>query len=581
MSDSNQEKQLLSKEEQDKDARIMQQGRKLFIRELEKQMTQFQELMERLAAAPEAADYLKLYRIAHTLKGSAPIFGYTRIGKQAAELARLWEWTQAADAGEETAIAALSPLGASLDAMPEVLEKLRLEYEISRTELNMDQQRHPGGGSLLGTLKVRLLLVDDDEVLRSYMLRRLQLDECVVDEAGDVETARRLLREHDYDLVILDLLMHPHSGYELFDFLKDDPTLKWLPLIVLSGRNDLGDKVRCFHLGADDYVTKPFQYDELAARIYGLLKRAKNFEQLAFRDALTGVFNRRYFDLQIGIELQRTERFESPMSLVFIDIDCFKSINDTYGHQVGDLVLQGLAHVLQSTFRSTDLLARFGGEEFVIALPNITADQAVAMVQAVLEKLRSQPVAKHEGQSFFVTFSAGVAQWKPGMAVSEWTHDADAAMYQAKQQGRNRVLSILDVAAGLENYAAASTMEPRKRLLIVDDDQILRSIVIGKLEHLPIDIVEVADGDEAVELLARSSFDACILDGIMPRLDGFSLLEHIKSEAAFAEMKVLMLSAKRKEDDLVKGFRLGADDYMTKPFSLVELEMRVRRLMKL
>ncbi|MCD1259329.1 diguanylate cyclase [Paenibacillus athensensis] len=560
----------------------MQQGRKLFIRELEKQIKELRELMERLVRTSEAGDYMRLYRIVHTLKGSAPIFGYTRIGKLAEEVVRMWEWTQAGG-GEEADIAALSPLRASLNETPGALERMALEFEISRTELQMDQQQHPAGGSLLGSLKVRLLLVDDDEVLRSYMLRRLQLDECVVDEASDVDTARRLLREHDYDLVILDLMMHPQSGYELFDFLKDDPTLKWLPLIVLSGRNDLGDKVRCFHLGADDYVTKPFQYDELAARIYGLLKRAKNFEQLAFRDALTGVFNRRYFDLQIGIELQRAERFTSPMSLVFIDIDRFKSINDNYGHHVGDLVLQGLAHVLQTNFRSTDLLARFGGEEFVIALPNTTAEQAQTMVQAVLDKVRSQPVAKHEGQSFFVTFSAGIAPWKSGMAVSEWTRDADEAMYQAKQQGRNRVLSILDVAAGLENHASVLTLaaEPRKRLLIVDDDQILRSIVIGKLEHLPIDIVEAADGDEAVELLARGSFDACILDGVMPRLDGFSLLEHIKSEAALGEMKVLMLSAKRKEDDLVKGFRLGADDYMTKPFSLVELEMRVRRLMKL
>ena len=127
----------------------------------------------------------------------------------------------------------------------------------------------------------------------------------------------KLLREHTYDLVTLDLMMHPQSGYELFEFLKEDPTLKWLPLIVLSGRNDLNDKVRCFHLGADDYVTKPFQYEELAARIYGLLKRTKNFEQLAFRDPLTGVFNRRYFDLQIGMELQRIERYPAPISLSF------------------------------------------------------------------------------------------------------------------------------------------------------------------------------------------------------------------------------------------------------------------------
>lgn len=583
MSNTNLEGLKDSKSESDKDARILRQGKKLFIREFEKQLRQLNSLLDTIRSVPAADDLKQFYRIVHTLKGSAPIFGYVRIGKLAEDMVRAWEWTQSLDNDADELLSAINPIIESVERSIHSLREMNMEYDIGVTEIQMDEQQDPSGGSLLGSMKSRLLLVDDDEVLRSYLTRRLELDNCIVDEAADVESAMKLLREHTYDLVTLDLMMHPQSGYELFEFLKEDPTLKWLPLIVLSGRNDLNDKVRCFHLGADDYVTKPFQYEELAARIYGLLKRTKNFEQLAFRDPLTGVFNRRYFDLQIGMELQRIERYPAPISLVFIDIDCFKRINDTYGHHVGDLVLQGLAHLLQVNLRSTDLLARFGGEEFVIALPNTTVEQAAETMQSILNKVRLNAVAQYEGRTFSVTFSAGVAEWNEGMTVEEWVAKADDAMYQAKQQGRDRIVSASVEDEGTEHHKAASPQIDKKNLLIVDDDPILRAILTSHLEHLPITITHAADGEVALGLLHANTYDACILDGMMPKLDGFSLLSQIKKDPRLTvrDMKVLMLSSKKKEDDLAKGFQMGADDYMTKPFSLVELEVRVRQLMNL
>ncbi|GFZ82407.1 hypothetical protein GCM10008018_30400 [Paenibacillus marchantiophytorum] len=570
-----------SKSEADRDERILKTGRKLFIREFVKQLKQLQSHLDAIQAAPESEDLERFYRIIHTLKGSSPIFGYVRIGKLAEDLVHLWEWTQSMEVEGAAILLPNSPIQESVERSKPILRQMNMEYDIALTEMQLDEQQDSSSASMLGSLKSRLLLVDDDEVLRSYLTRRLQLDDCVVDEAADVDSAIKLLRQHTYDLVILDLMMHPQSGYELFEFLKEDPTLKWLPLIVLSGRNDLQDKVRCFHLGADDYVTKPFQYEELAARIYGLLKRTKNFEQLAFRDPLTGVFNRRYFDLQIEMELQRIDRYPAPISLVFIDIDCFKKINDTYGHHVGDLVLQGLAHLLQVNLRSTDLLARFGGEEFVIALPSTSLEQAIATMRDILDKVRSKPVAQYGGQVFSITFSAGVSEWRTGMTVGEWVSKADEAMYQAKQQGRNRIMaaSLLDEV----NPKLAAAQTQKKSLLIVDDDPILRAILTSHLEHLPITITHAADGEKALELFQSQHFDACILDGMMPKLDGFTLLEQLKKDAHLiqGEMKVLMLSGKKKEDDVVRGLHMGADDYMTKPFSLVELETRVKKLMNL
>jgi two-component system cell cycle response regulator len=452
------------------------------------------------------------------------------------------------------------------------------------TESDMDEHKQQGMAVMLGSMQCRLLVVDDDDVLRAYLRRRLQLDGCLVDDVPNVEAAKRMLHEQTYDLIMLDLKLHPQPGYDLFEYLKEDPTLKWIPLIVLSGRNDLDDKIRCFKLGADDYVTKPFQYEELAARIYSLLKRSRNFEQLAFRDPLTGANNRRYFDHQIGLELQRIERSPVPISLVFIDIDKFKSINDTYGHHVGDLVLQGLSHLLQTNIRTTDLLARFGGEEFIIVLPGSTEEQGVHSIQMILDQANRQPVAQNEGKAFFITFSAGVAQWQPGMPIVEWLRIADAAMYQAKQQGRNRVhgAQYSNAQIGAKVEYIPPVQDQKKKLLLVDDDLILRSIVVSQLEHLPIEIIQASDGEEAFHILREVQIDVCILDSVMPKMNGLSLMAILKSDPLYSQqgMKILMLSGKQKEDDIVRGFKLGADDYMTKPFSLVELEMRVQKMLK-
>jgi two-component system cell cycle response regulator len=577
MSDFNDEQ--FTPMDQDKEARLMRQGKELFIKELHKQLEQLQTLLDHNQVRPVYEELKQLYRIVHTLKGSAPIFGYLRIGKLAEELVLAWEWTQSLDESDLDAKLSAVPLQESLLLSMHTIRQMVMEYDIGITDLDKSM------AIMLSSLQCKLLIIDDDDTLRTYLQRRLQLDGCTVDDAPDVETAKRMLHEQNYDLIMLELIMYPEPGYELFEYLKEDPTLKWIPLIVLSGRNDLNDKVRCFQMGADDYVAKPYQYKELAARIYSLLKRTRNFEQLAFRDPLTGAFNRRYFDLQIGLELQRIERYPVPISLAFIDLDKFKSINDGYGHHVGDLVLQGLAHMLQTNLRTTDLMARFGGEEFVVVLPNSSETQAIRSIQAILDQVGKQPVAQNEGQAFSITFSAGVAQWQPGMSIGEWLRMADGAMYQAKQQGRNRVLGVQDsnslLVGSHEEYMPP--VNEKKRLLLVDDDSILRSIIVSYLEHLPIDIVQASDGQEALQILRKEQFDVCIFDGLMPNMEGFSLIAMVKSDEHLSkrDMKIIMLSGKKKEDDAARGLQLGADDHMTKPFSPVELEMRVRRILKL
>ena len=560
-----------AKERSERNQRLLKRSREMYVHELIKHIATLERLMAEIGTQFDLDKSQQIYRIAHQMKGSGPIFGFGRVGKAAEELEELWEW--AMESGMPKSLPGV------LHSSQTPLLELKVEYEIGFKELQFDEMELQ---EVLTPPKVhgRVLLIDDDELLRSLIVAQFEISNYKVDEVGDVEGAKKLLREHGYDVILLDLMMYPKSGYELFDFLKEDPTLKWIPLVVLSGRDDVEDKVRCLRLGADDYVTKPFQYEELEARVYSLIKRSKQFEQMAFRDALTGVFNRRYFDHHLQMVMQWNQRDQKEMSLVFIDIDRFKHINDTYGHHVGDLVLQGLGHMLQRNLRATDLLARYGGEEFVILLPDTDMDQAVFVLERILSRVRKQPMARYEGQEFFITFSAGVAPWTDGIPAKQWTQLADNAMYLAKQSGRDRVL-----AASLNELDHLSGKQPqkarRKRLLIIDDDEMIRSLVRGHLLDLPIDIEEAADGEEGYQKMKLHPPDLCLLDGIMPRVDGLDVLDAIRRDPQLKRVKVLMVSSRRREEDVVAGLQHGADDYVVKPFSLLELELRVKKLLDL
>jgi diguanylate cyclase (GGDEF)-like protein len=229
--------------------------------------------------------------------------------------------------------------------------------------------------------------------------------------------------------------------------------LKNVPVIILTARETRELKIKGLEQGASDYVTKPFDPGELVARVkvqlklkllQDELKRSNEMlKELSNTDPLTQLFNRRYMMEVLDREIQRTARKGSPLSVLLMDIDHFKKVNDTYGHQLGDVVLVDLANIIKKHLRTYDVAARYGGEEFVAILPETPLNEAVA----VAERIRigtQKTVFPDKLQTLKITVSVGVATYPmPGLdSVDDLIRIADEGLYRAKAEGRNRVITL-------------------------------------------------------------------------------------------------------------------------------------------
>jgi two-component system cell cycle response regulator len=308
-----------------------------------------------------------------------------------------------------------------------------------------------------------ILIVDDSAVLRERVRETLR-DHGVADiflMAEDGAEGLKLLLSEQVDLVLLDLLMPGLDGFKFLSLKKQKESGPAVPVIVLTGTDEVDDKIRGFAEGASDYLTKPFHDLELVARVKVHLQvklMTEQLRQMARTDPLTGLANRGYFTECLERELHRASRCSAPVGLIMIDIDFFKEVNDEYGHQAGDALLIKIAEELPRGLRSSDLVGRYGGEEFVMLLPDADDDG----VRIVAERCRRQISTLRvpfDNQVLTGTASFGaVSSQQPGCTVRDIVRAADLALYEAKQDGRNRVV----LSKGLAENSVQTEPAPKK-----------------------------------------------------------------------------------------------------------------------
>jgi diguanylate cyclase (GGDEF)-like protein len=304
----------------------------------------------------------------------------------------------------------------------------------------MERRGRTSGRSLL-------LIIEDDTSVRESLLDLLSARFDVL-AAADADAGLELAREHRPDLVLLDRFLPGGDGLMVLEALQREPRTEAVPVIFLTGDADEATLEKCLELGAVDFIHKPASARELLARIDRALRQSeqqRRLQILAQTDALTGLANFRALTVRLEEEFRRASRYQYPLSVVIIDLDHLKAINDGMGHDVGNRAILALASQLKGNLRESDFAARFGGDEFVALLPHQTALEAAVFAERIRAGLRSVGVQKSDGRPapFGLSVSVGIADHSlEGLKESTdaLMKAADAALYEAKREGRDRVV---------------------------------------------------------------------------------------------------------------------------------------------
>jgi two-component system, cell cycle response regulator len=300
-----------------------------------------------------------------------------------------------------------------------------------------------------------ILVADDEPINRALIQRRLERAGYKVLPAQNGREAVQKARSERPDLIILDVMMPVMDGLEACQLIKSDDTTRDTPVIFLSARDETDVKVSGLSLGANDYISKPFKAEELLARVLVAMRlkrerdslrrraeeavqRAEVAQERAMTDQLTGLLNRYGLQHILAREMSETRRYNRPLSCLMIDLDNFKAINDLHGHAAGDTALQQIATVLSENVRGSDVVFRYGGEEFLVLLPETNLEGAVSLAEKIREATNARSFGDGE-RVFKLTLSAGAANLWDNESGNDMIARADMVLYQAKELGRDRV----------------------------------------------------------------------------------------------------------------------------------------------
>jgi len=286
-----------------------------------------------------------------------------------------------------------------------------------------------------------VLLIDDTESLHPLVSTHLKRDGLEVVGARNGMEGIDLAKRVRPDVILLDVSMPDMDGFEVCELLSVQPETSNIPVMFLTASDDAADRVRGLSIGASDYIAKPFNGEELRARVRVSLRYKALLDmesRRAMRDGLTGLWNRKYLDQRLASESAASIRYSRPLSCVMFDLDHFKLLNDSFGHSVGDRAIQQFADILQASCRKEDIACRYGGEEFALLCPNVTATGAMVVAERIRRSMESRPIEIPGGVKS-VNCSAGAAD---GFTDQDLLKAADSALYHAKRSGRNRVCNF-------------------------------------------------------------------------------------------------------------------------------------------
>lgn len=424
-----------------------------------------------------------------------------------------------------------------------------------------------------------VLLIDDDVAFLQLMKEQLEQEGCMVLATPYPDKAIKWFYELKPDCIVLDVVMPGHSGFDLLTILQERSQRFMVPVLLISAQNDTAVRIRAYQSGADDFIPKPFDFNEFVVRVLNKLRRKQAISRMMLTDELTGLYNTQYLRIRWGqIGQEAIAEGKSYWAAQF-DIDAFRSLNERYGHAAADGYLHHTAGWLRAQVQTDELLVRWDRDRFVL----LGREGTVETIALRLNRLS----ALFAAQRFEIAGDAVSMSLSYVFTTLDGTYDPDAciaalgeAMREIKLGLRNR-LSETHTIIGIQRKGAC-------RVAVIDDDPLIRNMLERRLRDMEVvggeelEIRTFADGEAFFSDLWHHSEHQylLILDRMMPRMNGMEVLTRLRAEYPADKYRILMLTGNGDETEIAQAIRAGTDDYVTKPFRLPELEARIRRLLQ-
>jgi diguanylate cyclase (GGDEF)-like protein len=429
----------------------------------------------------------------------------------------------------------------------------------------------------------RVLAVDDDPEVLADLRKLLEPKGIKLTTLDDPLRFWNALEQSVPDLLMVDFDLPRWSGLELCRVVRNDTRWSALPVLCLTASADSDTVQRVFDAGADDFVSKPIIGPELVTKVVNRLQRIQLYRILAEIDPLTGIANRLKATEALDRLLRLAKRQKQVFSLALLDLDNFKQINDRFGHGTGDDALRKLGTLLSRTFRTEDVVARLGGEEFIVGMYGMPRARGVQRLTALLETLRDETPPRLRDDGVLLTYSAGVAQYPDdGTDLTSLLSAADAAQFRAKREGKNQV-----VAAGTTGGEGTGGVAAGTDVVVVSADE-TGGAMVRALDEAGLRVQWIKDGETAVLWLAgtepKIAAHVVLLDldsgPAGARVDGLSVLRRLNRDGVVGRMRVIVIDGAVPNGGARKALQLGAFKQISRPLNLVALQQVVREAME-